>query len=121
MTRTILIADDNKVNQMVAKLMLEREGYVVSIADTGKIAIESLINQTIDMILMDVHMPDMDGHEATRTIRASGNQVPILAITGGDTDSELQECINSGMNDFIIKPFEYEEFHQKIKKYLLQQ
>lgn len=118
MSKTILIADDNKVNQMVARLMLEREGYLVHIASTGKAAIELLKEQQIDLILMDVHMPDMDGHEATLAIRASGNQVPVLAITGGDSAPEIQACLDSGMNGVIGKPFIIEELQNKIAAYL---
>ena len=101
----ILVAEDNKVNQMVARKLLERLGCSCEIANDGLECIDMLAQENYDMILMDCMMPNMGGLEATREIRASGNtQIPIIAFTANAMDSDQQACLEAGMNDFIDKP-----------------
>lgn len=114
----ILIVDDNKINQKVTAIMLKRLGYEVESVYSGEEAIQQVIELHIDLILMDMYMPGMDGTVATEKIRASGNPVPILAITGASSQEELDQCLRSGMNDTVQKPFVPEELEKKIAYWL---
>jgi signal transduction histidine kinase/CheY-like chemotaxis protein/HPt (histidine-containing phosphotransfer) domain-containing protein len=103
----ILLAEDNRTNQEVARNILESFGYTIDIAEDGLAAIAAARDRPYDLILMDVHMPTLDGLEATRQIRVlpGYDQVPILAMTAGTMDGDAKRCIDSGMNDYISKPF----------------
>jgi len=101
----ILVAEDNKANQAVIQLLLERQGHRVVLVNNGNEAINELSNSTnFDLILMDVSMPIKDGISATKEIRALGLTIPIIAITAHALESEKKTCIEAGMNDFISKP-----------------
>lgn len=102
----VLLAEDNSINQIVAKKFLELSGMEVTIANHGQEALDLLETQPFDVILMDVHMPVMDGMEATRQIRMNSKYVdfPIIALTADVVQEERELCINSGMNDFATKP-----------------
>ena len=107
----ILVVEDNQVNQLVAREMLESEGVVVRVADNGEQALIRLEDRSIiyDAILMDVHMPVMDGYGATKAIRKKyGNQLPIIALTANATTEEEKHCRSIGMSDFLTKPIESE-------------
>lgn len=108
----ILIAEDHPVNQQVAVSMLERLGYEPDVVETGKEAIVNLRRRRYDLILMDLHMPGMDGLETTRKIRKSmpdEDHTPwIVAMTANVGDDQRRECLEHGMNDFLGKPFEVE-------------
>ncbi len=114
----ILIAEDNKVNQLVAKKVFDGWGNKVEIADNGAIALEKYRSTDFDLIVMDIQMPEMDGYTAVRIIRndfpANKNQVPILAMTAHATESERQKILDSGMNDYINKPFNPDDLKKKI-------
>lgn len=107
----ILVAEDNLINQQVIREFLKLSGVEVEIANNGLEALQCLKNNTYDLILMDVHMPDMDGTEATKQIRQQSiyTSLPIIALTAGVTMEERENCINSGMNDLINKPINPEE------------
>ena len=103
----ILLVEDNPVNQRLATIMLERGGYKVEVADNGRDAVEKYTARpdTFDLIFMDIQMPDMDGHEATRLIRTRGfTSVPIIALTAHAMKGEQERCLATGMNDYITKP-----------------
>ena len=104
----ILLAEDNVVNQRVAVRILESAGHRVSIAGNGHEAIEQMERGNFDLILMDVQMPVLDGIEATRTIRhreaASGNAIPIVAMTANAMTGDRERCLAAGMDDYISKP-----------------
>ncbi len=104
----ILLAEDNEVNQYVAARILEKAGYLVVTADNGKKALDLLRRQTFDLVLMDVQMPEMDGLDATKTIRQREAQtsahVPIIALTAHAMNSDRQRCLEAGMDDYISKP-----------------
>lgn len=118
--KRILIVEDKKLNQLVAKEMLLKwwSKLEIDVADNGKIAIDKINRQDYDIILMDVQMPEMDGYEATRYIRSRfsppTSKVPILAMTAYATTSEVDKCLEAGMNDFISKPFEPRQLYNKI-------
>ncbi len=102
----ILVAEDNRINQQVVKGFLNLSGIIVEIANNGKEAIALLENGVFDAVLMDVHMPILDGLEATKLIRSQARfaALPVIALTAGVTKEERERCRASGMNDFIAKP-----------------
>jgi len=116
----ILLAEDNMINQKLAERILEIFGYQIDIADNGKIAFEMMQENLYDMILMDVMMPEMDGLEATRTIRSnidSTNQPIIIAVTANALKGDRELCLEAGMNDYISKPINTLELKALLVKY----
>ncbi|MEZ5014233.1 MAG: response regulator [Chitinophagales bacterium] len=119
----ILLVEDNMFNQMVAIDSIESyfSNARIDVAENGQIAVDKLQAGNYDLILMDVQMPVMDGYEAARTIRKMDpeekRKTPIVAMTASVIKSEVDKCFESGMDDFISKPFETEDLVQKISKY----
>ena len=104
----LLLVDDNKVNQMIAKKTLEAAGFAVDVADNGLVAVQLAAKHYYDVILMDCQMPEMDGMDATRQIRINeGNRshVLIIALTAHALSDERARCMAAGMDDFLGKPF----------------
>ena len=98
------MADDNSVNRMLAKRLLEKIGCRVDTANDGNEAIALLRNTSYDMVFMDCHMPQMDGFEATRIMRkdqAGPRRIPIVALTASVTARDREECLVAGMDDFV--------------------
>jgi len=117
----ILVVEDNQVNQLVAREMLESEGVVVRVADNGEQALIRLEDKSItyDAILMDVHMPVMDGYGATKAIREKyGDQLPIIALTANATIEEEKRCRAIGMSDFLTKPIESERLFKVLSHWV---
>jgi PAS domain S-box-containing protein len=102
----VLVAEDNLINQQVVREFLNLSGISVEIANNGKQALALLEHGVFDAVLMDVHMPEMDGFEATQSIRSQSRfaGLPVIALTAGVTQEERERCVTSGMNDFIAKP-----------------
>jgi two-component system sensor histidine kinase/response regulator len=104
----ILIAEDNVVNQTLAVRLLEKRGYVVTVAGDGRAALTALEKQSYDLILMDVQMPEMDGFQATAAIRAKeasgASRIPILAMTAHALKGDQERCIAAGMDGYVSKP-----------------
>ncbi len=103
----ILLAEDNPINQIVASSILDDMAYKADLVENGRQAIEALKKKTYDVVFMDMQMPEMDGLEATRRIRAtlpSEHQPIIIAMTANAMESDRQECMDAGMNDYISKP-----------------
>ena len=113
---TILVAEDNKINQVVTKNLLKKHGYLFTIVENGIEALEEVKKNQYDLVLMDINMPVMNGHEATTAIRKFNNSIPIIALTASDIDEIGQECKRIGYNDIIIKPFDNYEFFQVINQ-----
>jgi signal transduction histidine kinase/ActR/RegA family two-component response regulator len=105
----ILLAEDNAINLLVAQTLLEQEGHHITTAHNGAEAVTLVREHEFDLILMDLHMPEVDGIEATRKIRSLPNpakaNLPIIALTANIIQSERDRCDDAGMNGFIIKPF----------------
>jgi len=103
----ILLAEDNPVNQEVAAAMLRKRGHSVDIAENGRQAVEAVGRNRYDMVLMDIQMPEMDGYEATRAIRAmrQGADLPIVACTAHAMAEERERCLAAGMTACLTKPF----------------
>ncbi len=116
--RRILIAEDNPLNQHVAVRLLKSMGAVVTIASTGTEAVEQAARGGFDLILMDGQMPEMDGLEAARAIRASGGKVPILAMTAHALQGDRERFLKSGMDDLLTKPFSRDELRNAILRQL---
>ncbi len=116
----ILLVEDNVVNQEAAFQMLNAAGMMVAIAGDGQRATQMAAENEYDLILMDIQMPDMDGLEAAKAIRATarGAAVPILAMTSGASEEDRQKCLLAGMNDQITKPVEIEELCRNLIRWL---
>ncbi|SIN85862.1 ATP-binding protein [Salinivibrio sp. ES.052] len=101
---SILVAEDSRANQMVVRLMLEKQGHTVVLASNGEEALENVKHTEFDLVLMDMSMPVMDGIAATKALRASGFKKPIIALTANAMDEDRQRCVRAGMDDFVTKP-----------------
>jgi len=121
----VLLVEDNEFNQMVAVDTLENaiEGVQVTVANNGKIAVDLILQNTYDIVLMDIQMPEMDGHEATKMIRSNTdekiNAIPIIAMTASVIKAEVDKCFESGMNEFVGKPFSVDELLEKMSKIIV--
>ena len=107
----ILLAEDNAVNQKLALRLLERMGYRADVVGDGSEAITAIEDGTYDVILMDVQMPEVDGLEATRRIRATWPDRPIriVAMTANAMAEDREACLAAGMDDYVSKPIRVEE------------
>jgi two-component system sensor histidine kinase/response regulator len=118
----ILLVEDNLINQKLARLMLGKAGYQVEVANNGKDAVEkyTATPEAFDLIFMDVQMPEMDGKEATQTIRKKGfNRVPIIAMTAHAMKGDREICLEAGMNDYLTKPIKRDAVYAMIEKNVL--
>jgi len=119
----ILVAEDNPVNQKVARAMLSKMGIQADIVANGKEAVDALRTIPYDLVLMDCQMPKMDGFEATRIIRGQGAKtqnplIPIIAMTAATMQGDREKCIQAGMNDFIAKPVLKREMAEMLARWL---
>ncbi|RPI18977.1 MAG: response regulator, partial [Acidobacteriales bacterium] len=115
---TILLAEDNQVNQKVALLMLNKLGYKADVVSNGREAVQALQRQSYDVILMDVQMPEMDGLEATRAISKMilEKRPRILAMTAYALEGDRDKCLNAGMDGYISKPVQIEELRAALER-----
>src|ERR1035438_525869 len=104
----ILLAEDNKINQFVARRLLEKHGHTVTVAGNGYEAVSLLDGESFDVVLMDVQMPAMDGVEATTAIRVkengTGRHIPIIAMTAHAMKGDEERCLQAGMDSYVPKP-----------------
>lgn len=114
----ILIVEDNVINQLVTKKIIEKHNYICKVVDDGFAALKILETEDFDLVLMDINMPLMNGFETTKRIRLKDLKTPIVALTAFDKDEITDEAISSGINDIIIKPFEPVKLF-KIMNYLI--
>ncbi|WP_103071913.1 response regulator [Aquimarina sediminis] len=117
--KRILIVEDNKINQLITRKILEKNKIICDVADNGDIAIHKTRENDFDLILMDIHMPGISGIEATKKIREFNKLIPIIALTAVTLDDNLDEFYNNGFNDIIPKPYKTEEFFTKLHKAFL--
>jgi CheY-like chemotaxis protein len=116
---SVLVAEDNPVNQKLALAMLDKLGHRVTMAGTGLEAVEKWRADKFDLILMDVQMPELDGLEATRAIRGEepkGTITPIVAMTAHAMTGDRERCIQAGMSDYISKPVRLEALEKTIAR-----
>ena len=112
----VLVAEDNAINQKIVRIMLQKAGCVVLAVDDGNQAVEAVQTGQFDLVLMDLHMPQLDGLEATRQIRALESkvrEVPIIALTASAFTDDRDRCLSAGMNDFITKPIKLDFLLEK--------
>jgi CheY-like chemotaxis protein len=113
-----LLAEDNTVNQRVATRMLEKSGHTVLVAENGRKALDLLDREQVDLVLMDVQMPVMDGFEATALIRqrenGTGRRLPIIALTAHAMKGDRERCLAAGMDDYLSKPIHAPDLHRAI-------
>jgi signal transduction histidine kinase/CheY-like chemotaxis protein len=115
----VLVVEDNPVNQMVARRMLEVAGHEVAVAQDGRDGVDAVRREAWDLILMDVQMPGMDGIEATQTLRGEGVEVPIVALTGLAMAAERERCLIAGMDEVLTKPVEPGSLRRMVQRALL--
>jgi len=114
----ILLVEDNIINQQLALIILSRMGYSPGIAVNGKEVLDRLLDEYFDLILMDIQMPEMDGLEATRIIRATHSVQPlIIAMTANAAGNDREECLAAGMNDYLPKPINLDELVNMLEKW----
>ncbi len=118
----ILLAEDNRINQLVAMEMLKEQGYRVGLAENGQEVLDKLEQEQWDLILMDIHMPVMDGSEAARIIRSQAkyDEIPIIAVTANVLRGDHDRYLKQGMNDVITKPIAADRLHKVISYWLKQ-
>lgn len=119
----ILLVEDNHINVVVAKGLIEMFGPIVDVANDGQQALEMLQKQHFDLIFMDCQMPVLDGYECSRRIRADDSglidpQIPIVALTANAMRGDREKCLSAGMDDYLAKPVESEMIYQKLKHWL---
>jgi signal transduction histidine kinase len=117
----ILLAEDNRVNQMVVTKLLERDGHTVAVAVDGALAFEALCRDPYDIVLMDIHMPVLDGISATQKIREfernSKAHIPVIALSAGVLNEERTRCFEAGMDAFLPKPVQLEELRNILARF----
>jgi PAS domain S-box-containing protein len=122
-TPRVLLAEDNPVNQELGRLMLESLGCTVDVVGNGREAVEALFNEEYDLVFMDCQMPEVDGYQATRSIRqreAGENDVrhvPIIALTAHAMDGDRENCLAAGMDDYASKPFSTSQLQALLKRW----
>ncbi len=114
--KRILVVEDNKINQLITRKILEKNKIKCDVADNGDIAVSKVKENTFDLILMDIHMPGISGIEATKQIREFNIEIPIIALTAVTLNDNLDEFYDNGFNDIIPKPYKTEEFFTKLHK-----
>jgi signal transduction histidine kinase/CheY-like chemotaxis protein len=117
---SILLAEDNAVNQRLVARLLEKRGHAVEIASNGREAVEKTRRQSFDVVLMDVQMPELNGFDATRAIRERekplGVRIPIIALTAHALNNDRERCLDAGMDDFVSKPIEPSELFAALER-----
>jgi PAS domain S-box-containing protein len=118
---SVLLVEDNDINRLYASSILKIWDCKIDIAENGFVAVEKIKNEKYDVVLMDIQMPVMDGFEATKAIRSLPSpmsQVPIIALTANATKKDVDQCLTSGMNNCIAKPFTPEDLYNVLLKYV---
>jgi len=103
---------------MVLQKMLSTFGFEYETAQNGSIAVDKVLAQSFDLILMDIHMPNLNGIEATKTLRQAHFTQPIVALTADAFQGDQEACLNAGMNDFLSKPFQIQDLLLVIDKWV---
>lgn len=117
MTARILVIDDDKKISSMMKRGLTFEGYEVEVANNGREGLMQILEQTPDLVILDVMMPGIDGLEVCRRLRKEGN-IPILMVTGRDSVADRVEGLETGADDYLVKPFAFEELVARVKALL---
>ena len=110
-----LVAEDNPANQMLIKILLEKHGIEVTLVEDGQQAVETVQNQHFDIIFMDIQMPAMNGHEATRFLRKKGFKTPIIALTANAMTGDRKKCLEAGCDGYLAKPIDRQQLQDIIE------
>ena len=116
--KRILIAEDNDINCAVIDAILRPTNAELIFVENGQLAINAVENNRFDLVLMDIHMPVMDGKEAFVKIREMQETVPVIALTANALKGEKEKCISAGMNDYLSKPIDGVELFEKCRQWL---
>ena len=117
--KTILVIDDMKQVRNILKFSLKKVGYEVSVTSSGKEALKYVFDENpLDLILLDINMPDMDGYEVLRKLRESEvtKHIPIIFLTAEGQKRDIQKGIEAGINDYVVKPFKFADLQRRIEK-----
>jgi CheY-like chemotaxis protein len=117
---SLLVAEDNKINQLLAQSLLRRGGHRVTIVTDGAQAVAAVQRGEFDLVLMDVHMSDVDGFEATRRIRALPGtlcRIPVVALTADALEGDRRKCIEAGMDDYLSKPIDVNQLRAALERW----
>jgi signal transduction histidine kinase/ActR/RegA family two-component response regulator len=117
-TGRVLVVEDIRTNQMLIKVMLEKMGFTVTVAEDGKKAVEKAMVEPFDLIFMDMQMPSMNGYEATGVLRRKEIETPIIALTAYAMKGDREKCISAGCDDYLSKPIDRDELLEIIWKYI---
>ncbi len=112
----ILLAEDNEINQILAVRLLEQRGWQVDIVRNGQQALDRLVAGNIDLVLMDVQMPEVDGIQATERLRAAGNKIPIIGLTAHTLKGDREKLLEIGMDDYVPKPIEPSQLYAAVER-----
>jgi len=118
-TIKILVVEDNKINQMITKKILNKMSLSCDIVDNGEDAVERVKQNRYDVVLMDIHMPGISGLEATKIIRTFDKELTIFALTAVTLEDKMHEFDEAGFNDIISKPFKQDDFEKKLYNALI--
>jgi CheY-like chemotaxis protein len=114
----VLVAEDSPTNQTLIKLLLEKMGFEVAVAEDGNEAVSKALSESFDMIFMDIQMPHMNGYEATKVLRDKGIATPIVALTANAMKGDDAKCIDAGCDDYMSKPIDRRKLPLLVRKYL---
>jgi CheY-like chemotaxis protein len=115
----VLVAEDNSINQLLIKTMLEKAGHQVELSNNGLEALDAVMRTDFDLVMMDVNMPEMDGLTATQRIRdlpAPKSQLPIIALTANAMKGDREKFVNAGMDDYVSKPIDPDKLAMAIER-----
>jgi CheY-like chemotaxis protein len=119
---TILLVEDNPINQKVASRVLEKAGHTVTLAENGLVALDRVSGRDFDLVLMDVMMPEMDGLSATVAIRereqGTDRHLPIVALTANAMEGDREKCLEAGMDGYVSKPIQMTSLFEEIRRAL---
>jgi CheY-like chemotaxis protein len=119
----VLLADDGRASQVVARRFLERRGHRVTLAVNGREALAEFERSRFDAILMDIDMPEMNGYEATRAIREAerggGRRIPIIALTSNALQSDREACLAAGMDGHLAKPVQADVLCETLERFAM--
>jgi CheY-like chemotaxis protein len=125
LSAVVLVADDDTINRTLAKKLFEKWCIEADFAENGLVAYEKVLQKDYDLVLMDMHMPIMDGLEATKKIRLLADKkyqnLPIIALTGSIFGIDLESLHHDGITDYFLKPYTPEGLYNKIKSYFKEQ
>ena len=118
--KKVLVVEDHPDMREVLIWQMERMGFLVIPACHGKDGVEKAIKERPHLVIMDIMMPGMDGREAARTLRSDPDtrDIPILAATALFRESDLKSCIEAGCNDYIVKPFTFQQLQEKVQEFI---